>query len=300
MRRGRASGSGRPCRSGAGRPAEALAFAAHDDHDRAAQVGLTGRQRSVGVRADDPQASDVQVGQGLGQVFDRHEQQVLDGAGRGLDGGRRERRLAADRVDDAVDARGLGRSQQRAEVLRILERIEHEDERRLGPLDRSGQDVVEAGELAAIGDQGDPLVAVEAGQRGQRPAFDLDDRDAQVGGVQDELLERLAALRDDEQADRLAVGDERLLDRVAAGDELLVLAEQVARRRTDRSSSPRRRGRAAGTERPAIDEAARTRAIVGSRRRRASNALERPVASLGGRRFGPRLASPDSTPSGPV
>ena len=87
------------------------------DH-RTAKIGLAGGQRRLGVRADDPQAADVEVGQGLGQVLDRHEQEMLDRAGRGLDRRRGEGRLAVRRVDDAVDAGRLGGSQQRAEVLR--------------------------------------------------------------------------------------------------------------------------------------------------------------------------------------
>ena len=82
-------------------------------------------------------------------------------------------------------------------------------------------------ELARLDDEGDALVAVEPGQRGQRAAFDLDDRDAQAGRVQDQLLERLATLRDDEQPDRRAAGREGLLDRATAGDELLVGTKQV-------------------------------------------------------------------------
>jgi hypothetical protein len=95
------------------------------------------------------------------------------------------------------------------------------------PFDRPGHDVVQAGELPAVGDQGDPLVTIEAGQRGQRPAFDLDDRDPEIGGVQNQLLEGLTALRDHEKPMRLTVGNERLLDGVPAGNQFLVLSEQI-------------------------------------------------------------------------
>jgi hypothetical protein len=46
--------------------------------------------------------------------------------------------------------------------------------------------------------------------------------------MENELLERLTALRDDEQADGLPVGYERLLDRMAARDKLFVLTENRA------------------------------------------------------------------------
>ncbi len=48
--------------------------------------------------------------------------------------------------------------------------------------------------------------------------------------MEDEPLERLAALGDDEQAARRTVGDERLLDGPAAGDELFVVRDQVGGR----------------------------------------------------------------------
>ena len=146
-----------------------------------------------------------------------------------------------------------------------------------------------AGVAARLDDQRDALVAVEAGQRRQRPALDLDDRDPQVRGVQDELLERGASLRDDEQADRRPARDERLLDRSPAGDELFVRPEVRRRRQgrgagraaavADTAGGPghgRRSGRSAraplGRAGPGPADRGRTAGAVGSgaqRRRRA-------------------------------
>ena len=81
-----------------------------------------------------------------------------------------------------------------------------------------------------VDDEPDALVAVEAGQRGQRPALELDDRDAQARGMEDQSLERLASLRHDEQAAGLAPRGERLLHGSPSGDQLLVLADEVRRR----------------------------------------------------------------------
>ena len=110
-------------------------------------------------------------------------------------------------------------------------------------------------------------MAVEPGQRGESSAFDLDYRDAQVRGVQDELLERQAALRDDEQADGLAVGDEGLFDGVASGDDFLVLSQEVARRRRGGRSRPAGLSGLSGTEWAPIGIAARTGPVVGAARR---------------------------------
>ena len=48
--------------------------------------------------------------------------------------------------------------------------------------------------------------------------------------MEDELFERVPALRDDEQAMRGPARGEDLLDRAPTGHELLVGAEQVGRR----------------------------------------------------------------------
>ena len=126
-----------------------------------------------------------------------------------------------------MHAGGLRASQQGADVLRILERVEHEDERRLATLDGAGEDVVETGVRPRLDDEGDALMAVEPGHRGQRPALDLHDRDPQRGRMENESLERLAALGYDEEATGRSPGDEGLLDGAPSGDELLVVAEQI-------------------------------------------------------------------------
>ena len=69
-------------------------------------------------------------------------------------------------------------------------------------------------------------MAVEAGDRGQRAALDLHDRDAQRRGVQDQRIEGGAPGGHDEQPPRLATCRERLFDRAAPGDELVAVAQQ--------------------------------------------------------------------------
>jgi len=55
-----------------------------------------------------------------------------------------------------------------------------------------------------------------------------------------QLLERLAALWDDEQTVRCPPGKECLFDWVATGDQLLFLADQIGRRRAAGRSGPMR------------------------------------------------------------
>jgi hypothetical protein len=76
-------------------------------------------------------------------------------------------------------------------------------------------------------------VTVEAGQRGHRPALDLDDRNSEAGGVQDELLEGLPTLGHDQQAACLASSDEGFFDRTAAGHDLVSGFDQSGFRRLE-------------------------------------------------------------------
>ena len=159
----------------------------------------SGPRRSVwravsGASASEPatrRPCAVQVGQRPGQVVDRAQQEVLDGAGRRLDRGRGERRLAAGREDDPVDAGRLGAAQQRARRSadpRASRGRGRTAARRARRRARGRRPSV--ANRARLDDERDALVAVEPGERGQRPALDLDDRDAQARRVQDELLER--------------------------------------------------------------------------------------------------------------
>jgi hypothetical protein len=129
-----------------------------------------------------------------------------------------------------MDSGRLGASEESADVLRILERIEDEHEWRLAALDRPREHVVDPGVDPRLDRERDPLVAIEPGERGQGATLDLDDRDPQAGRVKDEPLECLTPLRDDEQAMGRPARDERLFDRPPPGDELLVVGQQVRRR----------------------------------------------------------------------
>ena len=74
----------------------------------------------------------MEVGERRGKVVDGAEEQVLGGAGGRLDRGGTERRLALGRKEHPMDAGGLGASKDGSEIRRRLERVEDEDERRLG------------------------------------------------------------------------------------------------------------------------------------------------------------------------
>ena len=146
-----------------------------------------------------------------------------------LDRCRAQRRLAVGWEEHTVDAGRLGRSKEGAHVLGVFERVEHEHEGRLAALHGPRKDIVDARVDPRLDGERDPLMTVKASERGQGSAFDLDDRDPEAGRVQDEPLERLTALRDDEQPMGRSACDEGLLDRAPAGDELLVVRQEVGR-----------------------------------------------------------------------
>ena len=133
-----------------------------------------------------------------------------------------------------MDAGRFRAPAQRPDVLWILERVERKDERRLAPFRRAGEDVVDARPGPRIDDEGDPLVPIEAGDRGEGSPLDLDDRDPKARRVQDEPLEGGPALWHDQESTRGAPRDECLFDRTPPGDELLTHREKVRGRNLGR------------------------------------------------------------------
>src|SRR3954453_22285721 len=73
---------------------EAVSLAADHDGERASEVGLAHGQGGGLLGPDDPEAADVKVGEGAGEVIERTEEEMLGRARRRLDGGGAERRLA--------------------------------------------------------------------------------------------------------------------------------------------------------------------------------------------------------------
>src|SRR5665811_2116154 len=202
---------------------QAASLAADDEHEGAAQICLAVRERGIRIGTHDPETPEVEACERAGEVVDRREEQVLARARGRLDRRRAERRLAARREEDAVDTGSLGAPEQRAQVLRVLEGVERQDERRLAAPDRAGQDLVRGREATSLHDERDALVAIEPGRRGQGATLDLHDRDPEGGRVEHEPLERIAALRRHEEAARDPAGDEGLLHGMPAGDDLLVV-----------------------------------------------------------------------------
>src|SRR5688500_9330125 len=111
---------------GARQPA---ALAPHDDRDRPAQIGFPGRCGRILVCRHEPEPALLELVDRLTDGREPRQEQVLTCAGARLHGGRAERSRPALGEDDPVDARRLRRAEQRSEVRRVLEVLEHENER---------------------------------------------------------------------------------------------------------------------------------------------------------------------------
>ena len=164
--------------------------------------------RGTAVGADDAYASRMQVDEAGGEIGQRHQQQMLDGSGGGLHRGRTdgcrapwsERARHArrrPRPSAAMSPRSVDPQDGRAPARRRLPAGLGEPRRRH-----------QGGPATRCDDQRDSLVAVEAHYRRQRAAFDLDHRDAQCRGMQDELVERGPPIGHDHLTIKLKGNDE--------------------------------------------------------------------------------------------
>ena len=164
---------------------------------------------------------------------------MFGGPGGGLGDGRGDWGGAAFGQDDSINSRAIGGAQERAEVVRVLDAVEGEEEavggvnlcavcgcilrngfrlgfgRRLG----CGGEEVFDGEEGALADEGDgPLVGVGAGEAGELVAGFEGEADVGVAAKLGEALQAgVAALAGEQDAVQPArAGADRLLDRVQA------------------------------------------------------------------------------------
>ena len=196
-----------------------------------------------------------------------------------------ERRVG---IDHAVDAARLGTAQQRAEVLGILERVEHQHERRLAALAGAREDRRRRRRPAAArrraprpGGRRSPPARSACRLRPRRPGCAASSR-----GSPARRGPRAAPARS--AAGRLAARREGLLDRPPAGDELLALAEQRVAIDGAARAAARAAYAAAARGRTADGGRSRTAAGVGrspygrsARPRSADRRASRPIAAGG-------------------
>ncbi len=122
--------------------------------DRAGgHVDLPRRRSAFRVRCVAPQVGPLGAAKQLGEVRRHRDADMLDGAGRGLRHDRRDPRRAVARQHQAVRARAVAGAHDRAEVARVGDAVEHDDERVLARQQLEGVDV-----RVRIGQRGESLM----------------------------------------------------------------------------------------------------------------------------------------------
>jgi hypothetical protein len=198
---------------------KARALAAEDDNQVAGEVKPVVVDGTALVEADDPEVAALEVLEGADEIDDARDAQVLGGARAGFDGRRAQGRGAALGEEDAVDSGAIGNAEQSAEVLRIFDAIESEDEAGGGGVARGGggrEEIFESEELLRADKSDDALVSGGVGGEGELLARLLKDADTGLAALGDEAVETIIpALAGDEDAiESAAAGLHSFLDRV--------------------------------------------------------------------------------------
>ena len=212
---------------------QAGAFASEDDYGVGREVVAVVILSAVLVEADDPEIVSLESFEGANKVDDPGEAQVLGGSGGGLDGNGREGRGPALGEEDPVDTGGFGGAEKGAEVLRVFDSVEGKDQARVG----SGEEVLDAEEVALPDDGDDALVSGGPGQAGEGVAglgagFDAGGAAESGDGGKARIVSALEAFLGEANVVKAArAGDESLLDGMEAVQDFhRVPVYQVARR----------------------------------------------------------------------
>ena len=137
------------------------AFASQHEHGIGPEIVAVVIRRAALVEADAPEVALLEHFKGANQIDHAREAKMLGGSGRGLDGDGAQRGGTALGEQDAVDAGGFGGAQQRAQVLRVFDAVESQDQARFGAIEQ-----VFHPEKPALPDHGNhSLVGSGAGQR---------------------------------------------------------------------------------------------------------------------------------------
>jgi hypothetical protein len=199
---------------------QARAFASKDDYRVRREVELVVILGAALVEADAPEVVLLEDFEGTDHVDDAGDTEMLGRPRRGFDGDGAERGGAAFGDDDAVDAGTLGAAEESAEILRIFDAVEGEDEAGLGTL----EDVFKVEELAFADHGDDSLVGSCLSHAGEGVARLKAGFDARFAAEVEELgeavvrgLARAVALaRDAHVVETAGPGAESFFDRVQA------------------------------------------------------------------------------------
>lgn len=139
------------------------AFASEDDYGIGREVAAVVILGAALVEANDPEVVGLEGFEGADKVDHAREAEMLGGSGGGLNGGGGKGGGAALGEEDAIDAGGFGGTQQRAEILWILNAVEGEE--KAGIL--TVEEVFDVEEVAFPDDGDDALVGRGSGETGE-------------------------------------------------------------------------------------------------------------------------------------
>lgn len=194
------------------------------DHkaDWPSEIGAAVILGGLRLRAYHANPSKAKCGELVSEVLNTRDKQVFHGSSARLDRSRRKGGRATSCHEDAVNPNRLGASDQAPKVLWILHSVKGQDEGGLSAADRSRQDLFRGNLWAASNHKRSPLMPVKPCELADQCPLHFKDGDAQGGGMEDDLLQRGATLRNDEELDCLTTGHERLFHRAPPRDQLLI------------------------------------------------------------------------------
>jgi hypothetical protein len=167
---------------------KACALAAQNEDTIAGEVELVVIGFAALVETDDPEILLLELLEGADEIDDAGDAKVFCCASAGFDGNGAKWRGAALGEHDDVDACAVRNAEQRAEVLRVFDAIEREDEARLaGSLWL--EEIFDGEELCGANDGYDTLVCGGAGELGEVLARFLADTDVRLAAGFDEALD---------------------------------------------------------------------------------------------------------------
>ena len=170
---------------------QAVAFASEDDDGVGREVVLVVAGCAALVEADAPDVVLFELFQGADEVDDAGDADMLGGSGGGFDGDGAEGCGAALGDEDAVDAGCVGGTEERAEVLRVFDAVECEEQARGWIGIRAREQVFEVEEFAGADDGDDALMGGGVGEAGEL-FFGLEaETDAVLAAGVDDALEAL-------------------------------------------------------------------------------------------------------------
>ena len=206
---------------------KAGAFAAEDDDEIAGEIELVVGGGTALVEPHDPEIATLELFEGANEIDDAGDAEVFGGSGAGLNGGGAERSGAALGEEDAVDAGAIGDAKKSAEVLRVFNAVEREDEAGGGVADggRGHEKVLEGERFLRVDERDYALVSGSFGGERELLARFLADADARVAALDDEtgnarvMAVVLALAGDEDVIEAAAAGLERFRDRMQAVED---------------------------------------------------------------------------------